>query len=328
MRYVVQSPTRIDLAGGTLDCWPIYLFFNHCVTVNLSVSIFTFVDLVSRPDSEIHLEIQDFDFHKSYKDLGELLRDGDDRLALIRQHLQFWQPSKGFHLKTRSDSPVGGGLGGSSSLCIGLIKAFGQWLGREADKEEAILWASNIEAQVLQTPTGTQDYFPAFEPGLHTIHYGPWGARDELIEFPLKDFRESMFLVYTGKPHHSGMNNWQVLKAVIDKDSHVRQKLGQLREVAFELEEVCRAQRWKELPQLFNAEFEHRVSLSPAFTCPEIESLREVVLRSGGLAVKICGAGGGGCVLVWTAPENKQQVMQECQKEGFQVLNASPVVKV
>lgn len=318
----------MDLAGGTLDCWPLYLLFDHCVTLNLSISIFTFVDLSPRADKEIHLEIQDLGFQKNYPDLPTLLKDPDEKLSLIRRHLEFWQPTKGFHLKTRSESPVGGGLGGSSSLCIGLLKAFAQWLGQDLPKDRAILWASNIEAQILKMPTGTQDYFPAFEAGLHAIHYGPWGARDEVLSFPLKDFRERMFLVYTGKPHHSGMNNWQVIKAALDGDSKVRRGLAELRQVGFDLERVCRNGEWSALPELFNREFEHRVSLSAAFTCPEIEKLKEVVLSSGGQAVKICGAGGGGCVMVWCAPEHKQQVLSECQKNGFQILNASPVVQV
>lgn len=328
MRYVVQSPTRVDLAGGTLDCWPLYLFFDHCVTINLSISIFTFVDLIPRADQEIHLEISDLNFNKNYSNLSELLSDADERLDLIRRHLEFFRPVKGFHLKTRSESPVGGGLGGSSSMCIGLIKAFSQWMNRELSKQEAILWASNIEAQLLKTPTGTQDYYPAFEAGLHMIHYGAWGARDEVINFPLKDFRERMFLVYTGKPHHSGMNNWQVIKAAVEKDAKVLQGLSNLRQVAFDLAKVCKEGQWSRLPELFNREFEYRVALSPAFTCPEIESLKEVVLSSGGEAVKICGAGGGGCVMVWAPPEAKQQVMTECQKSGYQILTASPVVKV
>jgi D-glycero-alpha-D-manno-heptose-7-phosphate kinase len=326
LRYLVQSPTRVDLAGGTLDCWPLYLLFDHCVTINLSVSIFTFVDLTPRADKEIHLEVQDLGLNKIYPDLEAFFADHDERLGLVRRHLEFWKPAKGFHLKTRSESPVGGGLGGSSSMCIGLLKAFSQWMGHESNKAETILWASNIEAQILKMPTGTQDYYPAYEAGLHLIHYGPWGARDELINFPLKDFRERMFLVYTGKPHHSGMNNWQVIKGALDRDPAVLKGLANLRQVALDLEKACRSGQWESLPELFNREFEHRVALSPAFTCPEIESLKEVVLRSGGQAVKICGAGGGGCVMVWSPPEKKQQVLSECQKSGYQVLNASPVV--
>ncbi len=327
MQISIKSPTRVDFAGGTLDCWPLYLLFDHCVTINLSVSIFTYVDLTPRTDREIHIEVADLGLSKVYSHLEEFFEDRDERLALVRRHLEFWKPQKGFHLKTRSESPVGGGLGGSSSMCIGLLKAFSQWLGDSAGKAETILRASNIEAQILKMPTGTQDYYPAYEAGLHVIQYGPWGARDECIPFPKNEFSDRMFLVYTGKPHHSGMNNWQVIKAALEGDSSVLAGLKNLRKVAFDLETACRKGEWEKLPDLFNREFEHRVALSPAFTCPEIESLKEVVLSSGGEAVKICGAGGGGCVMVWTPPSKKQQVWAECERKGFKVLNVTPVAE-
>ncbi|HWU42132.1 MAG TPA: hypothetical protein VN132_01800, partial [Bdellovibrio sp.] len=70
---------------------------------------------------------------------------------------------------------------------------------------------------------------------------------------------------------------------------------------------------------------EARVRLAPEFTSPEISRLAELSLQNGAEAVKICGAGGGGCVLVWCPPEKKQGVAHACQKAGFQVMDAKPV---
>src|ERR1700753_531077 len=35
-----RAPTRIDLAGGTVDIWPLYLFLKNPVTVNLGIDLF------------------------------------------------------------------------------------------------------------------------------------------------------------------------------------------------------------------------------------------------------------------------------------------------
>ena len=34
-RIVTSAPTRIDLAGGTIDIWPLYLFHDGASTVNI-----------------------------------------------------------------------------------------------------------------------------------------------------------------------------------------------------------------------------------------------------------------------------------------------------
>jgi hypothetical protein len=35
-----KAPTRIDLAGGTIDLWPLYLFLRNPVTLNLGIDLF------------------------------------------------------------------------------------------------------------------------------------------------------------------------------------------------------------------------------------------------------------------------------------------------
>jgi D-glycero-alpha-D-manno-heptose-7-phosphate kinase len=35
-----RSPARIDLAGGTLDLWPLHLFFDNPATINCAIDQF------------------------------------------------------------------------------------------------------------------------------------------------------------------------------------------------------------------------------------------------------------------------------------------------
>lgn len=321
----VTSPTRVDLAGGTLDCWPLYLMTPGSVTVNLSIGISTSVELRELADATVRLTISDLDYDKSFPTLEECLICEDAELTLVRPHLNYWCPQKGFHLKTASQSPVGGGLGGSSSLCISLLKAFSQWLGRDLNVGEMVLIASNIEAQILKTPTGVQDYFPAAQPGLNVIELGVEGPKSSLVEFSAEEFDSQMLLVYTGKPHHSGINNWQVLKAAIEGDLSTLSCLQELAEIAGEMAQCCRERAWQRLAELFRREFSARTRLSPAFSSPEIERLERLVLQSGAEAVKICGAGGGGSVMVWVPPSQRAEVEKQCQQNGFHVLQTQVV---
>ncbi|MCM2280715.1 MAG: galactokinase [Bdellovibrionaceae bacterium] len=318
-----RSPTRVDLAGGTLDCWPLYLFLANPVTVNVAIDIFTHCHLTPRTTPEIELISDDLGVRRSYANLDAALADTDPNFELYRAHLRFFQPVSGFTLRTRSESPVGGGLGGSSSLCISMIKAFNRMRGTWMRTDEMVRIASHLEAQVLVKPTGTQDYFPPIFGGLCFIEYGVPGPRVETHPIPKDVFDGRFLLVYTGKSHHSGINNWQVIKNYLDGDEHTRSCMRELALVSKRMQAAILSRSWDELPGLFEEEFKARVALSVGFSSPEILRLKELASQHGAIA-KICGAGGGGCVMIWCPERQAGRVRDAVAAAGFQALPALP----
>jgi D-glycero-alpha-D-manno-heptose-7-phosphate kinase len=319
----VKSPTRVDLAGGTLDCWPLYLFLNEPVTINVAIDIFTYADLKELPGREVELHSADLNAHKTYADLSFALADQDPAFDLVRAHLRFWKPKKGFSLSTRSESPVGGGLGGSSSLCISLLKAFSAWTNTKLEPSEMVRIASHLEAQILLKPTGTQDYFPPIFGGLNFITYGVRGPQVEVKPIDRSLFDDRFLLVYTGRSHHSGINNWQVIKSWLDADQRTRNVLSKLAEVSAAMKDALITGRHSDLPAIFAREYEARTEISAGFSSPEIKRLNELASRVGANA-KICGAGGGGCVLIWCQDRQVNKARDLIAKEGFQVLPTRP----
>ncbi len=326
-KIIVKSPTRVDLAGGTLDCWPLNSIVGKCYTINVSISIFTEVQLEPKTTSEIHLDISDLDYQKSFSNLQELLSCEDPELVLVSSHLKYWQPKQGFSLKTSSQSPVGGGLGGSSSLSVSIIKAFSQWLDRPMTGDEVVRLASNVEAHFLNTPTGTQDYIGAFSHGLNLITYDYSGLSFELLDFDKQHFEDHLMVVYTGKSHHSGINNWQVIKEVVEKDKKTLEALHGISDVSTRFKQVCLDKAWDKIPGLLNEENDMRVKLSSGFTNPEIEDLKKISFDNGALGFKICGAGGGGCIMIWAPKNSHEGIKQACQEKKYQVLKVKLVTQ-
>lgn len=323
----IQSPTRIDLAGGTLDLWPLYNFVGRASTVNLAIDIFTEVEIQTR-DKGVELHLTDLKLSKTYPDIAACLKDADPAYLFLRVVLREFEipANAGFSLSTRSQSPVGGGLGGSSSLLITLMKAMHASLGLKLPAPVPLVnWAHNLEAQMIHTPTGTQDYFPPVAGGLNYIHFNAREMTHEAVATESTPFGERMLLVYTGRSHHSGLNNFEVLKSAVAKDAKVMNALAELRDIASALEAACRSQKWNELTDLFKRELQARLQLTPAFSCPEIVNLESISKENGAEAIKICGAGGGGCVMIWSPAGRRETIAQACEKAGFQVLNARPV---
>lgn len=324
MRIEAKSPTRVDLAGGTLDLWPLYLFHKGCLTVNLAIDISTYVTLIPRKDNKVILRSLDTGIVKEYDSVQDVPEGEGHDLHLLRVHVDFWRPQTGFELETKSESPVGAGIAASSSLNISLCGAFSAMMERTLSVEETVTLAGNLEARVIKTPTGCQDYFPAIFGGANIIDLTNMGPRRKNLNIDLDEFAKRFVLVYTGRPHHSGLNNWQIFKDHIDRQNETFKYFESLTKTAQDVSRACQHKRWDDLGPLFDEEFKARVGLSKVFSSPEIERLREIALKAGAQAVKICGAGGGGCVFVWCDPQQRDKVEKKCQESGFQVLQAAP----
>lgn len=325
--YRIQSPTRVDLAGGTLDLWPLYNFFGGAKTVNMAIDILTSAELeVLTNASQIEIESLDLKKKKFYVSYESALQDTDPDFALYRVVLDYFKPSFGLRLKTSSQSPVGGGLGASSSLMVSILKCFSKALFKPfASNNQLVEVAHNLEAQLLLTPTGTQDYYPALSGGINLIEYAAQGIQQSVFDhMNIKEIEDRFLLIYTGRSHHSGMNNFEVLQKAVARESQTIRSLSSLRLVAEEMAAKVRAGLWDQLSELFRREYEFRIQLAPAISSPEIKELHDLALGVGAEAVKICGAGGGGCVLIWCPPTQKEKIAEVCAQRGFQVLKAKP----
>lgn len=326
MIYSVASPTRVDLSGGTLDLWPLYLFTNGALTINMAISIWTRVELEPLESPVIEWESADLGSVKKFANAQECLSSMDYESLWLRILVRAFRPPTGFRLRTGSDSPVGGGLGGSSSLWVSCYKAFRQWLpGEKLAIDQHVQNIAHLEAEQMHAPPGTQDYYPAYCGGINVIDYHWNGIKHSCLNLKGTPLERNFMLVYTGRSHHSGINNFEVLTRSVQKDQRTMKALFEVKAVSEEMHKLLQKQEWEHIPELFRREYKARLQLADSFASPEIHALNDLCLKEGASAVKICGAGGGGCVLVWTDPELKAKVGQACEKKGFRVLNAAPV---
>src|ERR671917_2774963 len=117
------APTRVDLAGGTIDIWPLYLFHPGASTVNFAISLEARCRIETRDDDRVILESRDraLSFETSVAEIENLIQE--ERLELISKLVHFFKPETGFHLTAEGLAPAGAGLGGSSALALACIGA-------------------------------------------------------------------------------------------------------------------------------------------------------------------------------------------------------------
>src|SRR5262249_48732715 len=204
---VAQAPCRVDLAGGTMDLWPLYLFHPGAVTVNFAVNILTRCKITRWPGQEIRLISRDGGLREEYSSLAELRAAAKSRHALAAFLARFFAPHCGFEIETHSESPAGAGISGSSALMIATTAALARLTGRKIEPEKIREIAQNVEAQVINVPTGCQDYYPALYGGVSAIHLAPDGIHRQAIHVEADELDRRFVLAYTGAPRQSGINN-------------------------------------------------------------------------------------------------------------------------
>jgi D-glycero-alpha-D-manno-heptose-7-phosphate kinase len=323
MKIISAAPCRVDLAGGTLDIWPLYLYHANAVTVNFAIDRYTRCVLRTRADSRIVLRSRDLGSEESFDSLAALQAAKRYKLPLLAFLLRFFGPAQGVELDTDSEAPAGAGISGSSALIIAIASALNHLTGAGYAIEKLREVSQNIEAQIIRVPTGAQDYYPAMYGGVSAIELGAAGIRRLAIDVELADLNERIVLAYTGEPRNSGINNWEVTKAHIDGDRAVHRNFDRIAAIAHAMRGALAKADWPEVARLLRQEWTHRKKNAPGITTPLIDRLVEATRRAGAVGAKVCGAGGGGCVFFLVERGAKERVAAIVEREGATVLPVS-----
>ena len=122
-----QAPTRIDLAGGTVDIWPLYLFHENAQTINFAIDQYARCRVETRDDGKFVFESKDL--NRKVEIAAHAALKEDTTLPLISKLVYFFKPETGLTITTDCMAPGGAGLAGSSTLNIALCGALNRLTG-------------------------------------------------------------------------------------------------------------------------------------------------------------------------------------------------------
>ena len=205
---------------------------------------------------------------------------------------------------------------------MALCGAFNSLIGGRYSREELIQIAKNVETQVLRIPAGVQDYYPAMYGGLNSVLLEITG--DSLLRHShilAHQIESRLVLVHTGVSRNSGINNWQVTKDYLDGNKEVQGHMRGIQEATMELEIALKTGRFEEAARAIDYEMENRRKLAPGVVTAEIDELISYGKENGARTAKICGAGGGGCLMFWTNPSEKYPLIKKLRDRNANVLD-------
>jgi D-glycero-alpha-D-manno-heptose-7-phosphate kinase len=204
-----------------------------------------------------------------------------------------------------------------------ICAALDRFTGAGKSKEDWIHISRDAEAIVINVPTGTQDHYPPAFGGAAAIELPPGGEHRVDLRVNLDELERRVLVCYTGKPRQHGINNWEVFKAQIGGKRAVQQSLERISEVAQRMRMAFEKPDWKEAGRLMREEWSFRKRNLPTISTKTIDRVIENACRNGALAGKVCGAGGGGCVVLLIEPNARDRVEKAVAEAGGEVLRAT-----
>ena len=316
-----SAPTRIDLAGGTLDIWPVGLLVPRAATVNVAISLRARARVTRASRHRVVNDQRGLDL--SADSCAEFF--GHPFATLAGRLVDFFRPPAPVEVHFETSAPPGSGLGGSSSLGMAIAGALNQVCEAGWTVPQLVRIVMDTEVRILRTATGAQDQFAAALGGTRMHHWEspeprseplPWekGATDPLLE--------RFVLVYTGEAHSSADSNGSVLERIFAGEPAALRGIETIAEAAYAMRSALLARDWDRVAETLALEWAARRALSDAVTTPTIERLSRVLLEAGAQAVKACGAGGGGTMVAIAPPGKRAAVAHAARAAGGEILEA------
>ncbi|HMB53778.1 MAG TPA: hypothetical protein VKU40_10695 [Thermoanaerobaculia bacterium] len=312
---------RVDLAGGTLDIWPLGILHPGAATVNLAIDVAVEVTVETSEDNDFVVVPDDSSAVRA-ETASRLAQHPDGALVGTVLHALRVPPVR---VTLASDSPRGGGLGASSAMAVALVAAVEEHLGRPASSpEQRVALARDLEAQLMELPTGVQDHWPGLLGGALVLRHGAGGTTVEQPEVDLEALGRCLVVAYTGVSHFSAGQNWQVVRRRLDGEEEAYKLFAGIAGVASRAAEALAEGDLERLGRLVGDEWLLRRRLADGVSVPAIDQLLTAARGAGAWGGKACGAGGGGCVAVLCPPERRDEVAAAVEAAGGRLLAATP----
>lgn len=321
-----RSPLRLGLAGGGTDMESFFSLYGGCV-LNATINLYAYCTLQSKEDGKIKFIALDLDEEIETEVSNYIAPIGNLKIhkavynRIIKDFNQ-GQPIGALKVRTYCDSPLGSGLGSSSTLTVSILKAFTEFLSIPLNDYDLAQLAYEIERKDLKISGGKQDQYAATFGGVNFMEFY---RDDKTIINPLKvrkrilsKLEKSLVLFYTGVSRESNNIIGEQNKNIEDKSIKTIEAMKLLKQKAYEMQYALLNGDIKAIAESMNQSWEAKKSAASKISNPNIDRIYDLVMNEGAMAGKISGAGGGGFFMFLVPPSKRMKILKllNQEKEG------------
>lgn len=316
---IARAPVRISFAGGGTDLPAYYEQFGGCV-ISTSIDKYFYVFLQPSPDPTLQITSSDYQtfFRHDAVAEQEFFWEGD--LSLPRAILHHFGITRGVSMFLASEIPPGTGLGSSSTVTVALIKAITTAKGMKLSAYEIAELASYIEIEKMGMPIGKQDQYAAAFGGLNRIDFEREAAHVTALKLAPKTqarLEQHILLFFTGSTRAASNILSQQKASSEKKDPRVMQALHAVKEMAHTVQAALERGDVEALGDILHESWERKKRFAANVSNARIDELYSLARANGARGGKIAGAGGGGFLMLFCAPEYQDAVTRVLETAGL-----------
>jgi len=303
---ITRTPLRISFFGGGTD-YPAYYREHGGKVLSTTISKYNYLTIRELPPFFDHkYRIR---YYKSeYKNLLD-----DIEHPSVKACLKFLQIENGIELVHTGDVPAMSGVGSSSAFTVGLLHSLYALNGQFVTKRKLAYEAIEIEQKIIGEHVGSQDQVAAAFGGFNLVEFF---KDNRIVVQPItipqnrqKNLEDSLVLFFTGISRTAS----EVAKTQIKETPKKIKELGQMKEMVEQAIEILHdtGTSLDEFGKLLNESWKIKRSITEKISNSKIDLIYERGLEAGALGGKLLGAGGGGFILFYVSPSQKNRLINQ-----------------
>ncbi|MFH1478138.1 MAG: kinase [Verrucomicrobiota bacterium] len=322
---ISRTPFRISFFGGGTD-YPAWYEHHGGAVVAAAINRYCYISCRCLPPFFAHR------FRIAYSQLETASTVEEIRHPAVRACLQFLNINKGLEIHHDSDLPKQTGLGTSSAFAVGLLHSLHRLLGQDVPPMQLALEAIRVERELCKERVGSQDQVTAAIGGLNRLDFPPHGEiKTTPLMLPpdrLSAFTRHLMLYFTGFSRFASEVVVEQLNNMPGKEKEMREMMAMV-DAAINIlrDSTCDLRTFG---ALLHESWRLKRSLSSRISSALIDDIYKTARDAGALGGKLCGAGGGGFMLLFVEPEKQlavESALARFLRVPFEIdLNGSQII--
>src|SRR5882672_558095 len=306
---ITCTPLRMSFFGGGTD-YPVWYREHGGAVLATTINKCCYITVRRLPPF--------FEFHSrvSYSRVENVVKNNEIQHPSVRACLEFMKMEEGVEIHHVADLPARTGLGTSSAFTVGLLLGLYALKNQMRDKHSLNADAIHVEQDIVKEAVGSQDQTSAAYGGFNRINFNTDGSIEvnRILADPgrLAELESHLALFFTGFSRTAS----EIATEQVKITPHKKRELESMHQLVGEAESIVVSphRSLDEFGKLMHESWRIKRSLTQKISNVNIDEIYEAGLGAGALGGKLLGAGGGGFMLFYVAPEKRQALRERLKK--------------